>query len=93
MDRDEARELLSQHLDQFRQRSYSELTELIDDPSVAEAVGASGTRYQLEVLVFWDDKPHANLRVLGAIDDGGLRAFKPLSDGFIVAPDGHFVGE
>ena len=28
-----------------------------------------------------------------AIDDGGLRAFAPLSDDFIMAPDGSFVGE
>jgi hypothetical protein len=31
--------------------------------------------------------------LLGSIDDMGLRAFAPLSDGFIIAPTGVFVGE
>jgi len=34
------------------------------------------------------------LRVLGAIDDGrGFRANVPLTDDFLVAPDGSSVGE
>lgn len=33
------------------------------------------------------------IRVIGSIDDGGWRAFRPLSDDFIRAPDGTFVGE
>jgi len=28
-----------------------------------------------------------------SIDDGGLRAFFPITDSFIVAQDGSFVGE
>jgi hypothetical protein len=31
--------------------------------------------------------------VVGSIDDGGLRAFFPLSSSFIMARDGTFVGE
>jgi hypothetical protein len=27
------------------------------------------------------------------IDDGGWRAFTPMSDSFIIAPDGSFVGD
>ena len=34
-----------------------------------------------------------HLRVLGSIDDGGIRAFFPLTDSFIMAPDGSFIGE
>jgi hypothetical protein len=30
---------------------------------------------------------------MGAIDDGGWRAFIPLSADFIMAPEGRFVGE
>jgi hypothetical protein len=30
--------------------------------------------------------------VVVAVDDGGLSAFKPMCDDFIVAPDGSFVG-
>jgi hypothetical protein len=36
----------------------------------------------------------ANLRVIVTIDDGTFRAaFRPITKGFIVAPDGSFVGE
>ena len=27
------------------------------------------------------------------VDDGGLRAFVPLTEDFIMAPDGSFIGE
>jgi hypothetical protein len=42
----------------------------------------------------WDDpREHRNLRVMVSVDDGGWRSFAPLSDDFIVAPDGTFIGE
>jgi hypothetical protein len=55
--------------------------------------GKSGIEYQVEIVAFWDDKPHGDLRVSGGVDDGGWRALHPLSDDFIMAPDGSFVGE
>jgi hypothetical protein len=30
---------------------------------------------------------------MGSIDDGGLSAFSPLTDDFIITPDGGFIGE
>ena len=41
----------------------------------------------------WDAHPNGNVRVSAGIDDGGLRAFLPLTSDFIKAPDGSFVGE
>ena len=95
MDRDEARAVLAPRLDQFRQRSYGDLLALMGDIAILEAVGDSGTEYQIEIEVFWDDpREKANLRILGSIDDGRLPgAFLPVCDSFIVAPDGRFVGE
>ena len=93
MDRDEARSILRDHLEQYRTRSRDELTPLIDEPEVAEVTGPSGVRYQLEVLAVWDNRTDGDLRVMGAIDDGGLSAWFPLSEDFIMAPDGSFVGE
>jgi hypothetical protein len=95
MDKKEARSLLAEHLARYRSRSYAELSawareRRIDTP---EAVGPSGTRYQIEVQFFWDDKPEGDVRVCAAIDDGGIRAFLPLSDSFILSPAGKFVGE
>ena len=93
MDRDEARAMLADVVSELRARSYDELRGLIGDPQTQELAGSGGTTYQVEVQVFWDDKAERNLRVLGSIDDGGLSAFKPLTDDFIIAPDGSFVGE
>ncbi len=93
MDNREAAALLKDHLAAYRLRAYSELVTLLGKPQVAELRSASGITYQVEVEVHWDDRPSGALRVLGSIDDGGWRAFSPLSDDFILAPDGRFVGE
>ena len=49
--------------------------------------------YQGEIRVFWDAEPDGAIRVMASIDDGGWRAFVPLTEDFILAPDGTFVGE
>jgi hypothetical protein len=58
-----------------------------------EIAGPSGTRYQLEIQAMWDRNPGGKLRILGCIDDGGWRAFVPVTDDFLIDPDGRFVGE
>jgi len=58
-----------------------------------EVRGPSDASYQLEVEAVWDKRPVGNLRVFGHIDDGGLRAVLPLTEDFIMAPDGSFVCE
>lgn len=93
MDKAEALQLLERHLSGYRTRTYDELKLLVRAPAVAEATGPSGAKYQIEVEAFWDDKPEGHLRLICAIDDGGWRAFAPLSLDFIMAPDGTFVGE
>lgn len=93
MDRDEARAILKEHVARYRAKSYADLLHLLEDQDVFEAPGASGTRYQLEFQAAWDGRKGGNLRVIGAIDGGGIRACLPLCDGFILAPDGTFVGE
>jgi hypothetical protein len=92
MDKAEALALLGAHLQAWRQRSYAELTALIGSQGCTELVGASGATYYVEVQPFWDAKPGGDIRVIGAIDDGGFRTFVPLTVDFILAPDGHFVG-
>ena len=93
MDKKEARRILEEQLEGYRELYYKELTKLIGTVETFQVVGDSGTQYQLEIQAFWDDRPNGNLRVLGSIDDGGLRAFVPLSVDFILAPDGTFIGE
>jgi hypothetical protein len=108
MNRKEARRLLQQEITALRKRSYAELRtripasprrklflEFVDEPQVEthEVTGDSGTVYQVETQVFWDGKPGEDLRVMASIDDGGLSSFKPMSNDFIIAPDGRFVDE
>ena len=93
MDTGEARLTLRQYLAGYRSRSYADLVEHIGQTDAVAVDGPSGAVYQIEVEVRWDDKPRSNVRVLGAIDDGGLRAFAPLCEDFIMAPDDSFVGE
>jgi hypothetical protein len=87
------RALLRAYLATFRARSYGDLVTLMDTPHVAEERDASGTTYQLQASVFWDDEPGGNIRVLASLSGGGWRDFLPLCEDFIMAPDGTFVGE
>jgi hypothetical protein len=95
MDHPEARRLLLQQLSKYRQMSYAELAALVGETEIGELAGESGTRYQFEIDFVWDSpkKPNDIVRVLGSIDDGGIRAFVPLTEGFLMAPDGTLVGE
>jgi hypothetical protein len=93
LDKAEATSILHEHVRAARGRSYSDLRSLLRSPETQEVIGDSGAAYQVELQAFWDHRPEGDLRVIVAIDDGGLRAFAPLSDDFIVSPAGHFIGE
>jgi hypothetical protein len=93
MNSEEAREILLRHLISWRTRSWSDLRAMIGESKVFQVGGLSGAHYTLELEAFWDDEPEGNIRVLASIDDGGWRAFKPLCEDFIKAPNGEFVGE
>jgi hypothetical protein len=92
MNKQEAKEIIRKQLDVYRRMPYFELIKLIDaDPIAYEIRGPSGVLYQIEIEAFWDDKPNGNIRVVGSIDDGGLRAFVPLSDDFIKNSKDEFI--
>jgi hypothetical protein len=95
MDAEEARAVLAERLGRYRSRSYAEVAAWVREhrTDTSEAVAPSGKRYQIAVQFFWDDKPSGDVRVSGSIDDGGIRAFVPLTDSFILSPEGKFVGE
>ena len=93
VNRAEARGLLADCLAEYRVRSYGELLRLLGAQETREVVGPSGVTYQLEFQALWDDQALGHLRVCGAIDAGGWRAFVPLTDDFIVDPGGRFIGE
>ena len=93
MDKQEAKSLLSECLAGYRKYSHAELQTRLGEIDIFQVNGESGTQYQVEVQVMWDDNRQQNIRVMGAIDDGGWRAFLPLTDSFIMAPSDSFVGE
>ena len=93
MNNSEAKEVLARELATYRSRPYRDLINLLDQSINAEVQAQSGILYQVQIQVFGDERPDGNLRVAGAVDDGGRRASLPLTDSFILAPDGSFVDE
>jgi len=95
MDAAEAEGILEQQIAELRKLAYSDLKRLVEGHVIQtpEVQGASGVRYYLEIQTVWDGKVGPNIRVIAAIDDGGIRALRPITRDFIKAPDGSFVGE
>ncbi|MCB0324977.1 MAG: hypothetical protein KDD69_15445 [Bdellovibrionales bacterium] len=93
MNKDEARKILRSELEKYRGRSYDSFRTLIAELDAYEVQSPSGTSYQVEIQAFWDGKPNSNIRVIGGIDDGGVSAFRPLTESFIVTPDGDVVDD
>jgi hypothetical protein len=94
LNKTEARDILTTELEKYRNWPYEQLRALVDVPKRSfEVTGTSGTRYYIDIYAHWDAKPDGDVRVFGCIDDGGWRAYMPMSDSFIKAPDEWFIGE
>ena len=83
--------LIDAELRRLQELPYADLCALIGKVETKELVGEDGKRYQLEIEAFWDSKKGADIRLIVAADDGGWRAFKPLTGDFIMRPDGSLV--
>ena len=85
MNKSEAQNILEEQLARFS-HSHSDLAPLVETRRVEayEVRAASGTTYQVEIQFFWDDQPGATIRVIGSIDDGGVRAFLPLTASLLI---------
>ncbi len=88
-----ASEILSQQIAELRALPYAVLSSRIKTEDVREVVGRDGTTYQLEIDYVWDSRKGGDVHVIASIDDGGLSAFAPLTDGFIKSSNETFVGE
>jgi hypothetical protein len=66
--------------------SWSELRRFVDNPEHVDVTVGSGAPYQVETLALWEMRPDGDLCVIVAVDDGGWRAFSPLSESFVVSP-------
>lgn len=94
MDKNAYLELLEPIVNEHRKHNHSFwLPYLSGEVITLEVTSPDGTQCCVEINAFWDDKPEGDIRVIASIDDGGWRAFVPVADSFIIAPDGSFVGE
>lgn len=90
----EARAALEAKLAEWKCLPYEELVRRIGKPETLEVETEPGSRYQVELEAFWDGKQGGNVRVIGSVDDGGMRALVlPISAGFIKACDGTVLDE
>jgi hypothetical protein len=89
MDKVEARELLTEFVENLQKKPYDELLQLISYPICVEVEGSSGAQYQIEYEALWDSEPNGLLRIMASIDDGGLiTAMFPITQSFLVDSDG-----
>jgi hypothetical protein len=86
-DKTEARAILHREMETWKALSRIELRGRIGTIETPQVTGISGTHYQIEIEPIWDATPGGAIRVLGAIDDGGLHAFVPITHDFLVAPE------
>ena len=93
MDVADARQVMTALLSAWRLKSYQDLASTVGEEQHFDLAGATGTRYQGEILVQWESQAHGDILVMASVDDGGWRAFVPLTGSFIMRPDGTFVGE
>ncbi len=100
MTRVEFQSLLADQFSPYKQWSYSQWVDLInqEDQGPIESIAPDGTIYQFEVQAFWDDRSSGNVRVCAYIwaePQKRLLSCLPIyvtdvSDGFIIRPDGSY---
>jgi hypothetical protein len=95
VDKVEAQTLIDEQIASYRARSYEDLSTLVGQTIAFQKIAPSGIEYNIEVMVMWDSLPKGgNLRVMVAVDDARWPSwFLPMSNDFILAPDGGFIGE
>ena len=86
MDNEEALSLLKDFLDEVEAAGYNALSKRVGENGAFEVEGASGKKYQIEYDILWDHEPDGAIRIIGSVDDGGLRAFAPLTESRRVTP-------
>ena len=87
MDRTIATALLQQELAAARARGYAALRNEVGNDVTREIVGPDGKEYQISLTVVWDKEENGPIRLIASIDDGGWRAFVPLTSGDLVDPE------
>lgn len=81
---------LNLEIEQLKQRRYEDLLILTEEVEARQS-GEGNSFYQVEIQAFCDDNRTGTLRVIVAMDDGGLRAFKPLTGDFLITRSGQLL--
>jgi len=79
MNIEEAQQILAGELQYFKDILYMELIDRVGENTCYEKKAGSCS-YQIEITILWDSTPYEAIRIIGSIDDGGLRAFIPLTE-------------
>jgi hypothetical protein len=84
----EATSLLEARLQRYRGRTYDQLLPLLNHPTFLEGIGPSGAAFRMEISVFWEKKPHGNLRVFGIMDALLCEQNEsPVVQSFVIGPE------
>ena len=94
MNQREAKEILDSIVAGYHKKTYAELAQLIDgDIGVFHVYGESGTKYEIEIDVFWDEENEKNIRFDAILDTGIFSSLFPMRETFIKSPDNEFIEE
>ena len=88
VDTNEASSVLHAHLTRYKERSYPELRDLLGRVEHADVAGPSGMVYRIDVHAIWSDREGGDLWVMAMIEDKDRPASRPLTDSFVMRPDG-----
>lgn len=88
-----ARKLLSDEIDKFKKKNYEKLKSYLGPRGVQvhSIRDESGEEYVIEIEAFWDGDVGGNLRLVVGVSMGGWRSYFPMTDDFIISPDGQFI--
>ena len=93
VDTNEACSVLRAHLTRYEECSYPELRELLGRVEHADVAGPSGMVYRIDVHAIWSDREGGDLWVMARIEDPDRPASRPLTDSFLMRPDGTLASE
>ena len=95
MDDEEARGVLRRRVAELRRTSYSELCSTwLGRPDCEQIRSPSGVEYQVEIDAIWADQPNGPVLLIASVDDGHFwRALSPITDSFVMAPDGAITSD
>ncbi len=93
MDKYEAKAIAEKDLEYYRAMPYEVIAGKIGEAESFERINEQGEPYQIEFNFFYDDNESENIRVGGIVSYSGWTDFFPVSNDFIIAPDGKFIGE